>query len=100
MLGASWEPEFGSGLGKGLLTGVRGEVGESEGSIVTDRVSYRKALFVSSFGLDRVYPNAERQTGYRSRVREVCVRFDSWRQRVGWNEIQRRRNCMAVVGTR
>ena len=62
MLGASWEPEFGSGLGKRLLTGVRGEVGESEGSIVTDRVSYRKALFVRSFGLDRVCPNAERQT--------------------------------------
>lgn len=83
MLGASWEPAFGSGLGKGLLTGVRGEVGEREGSIVVDRVSYLKALFVSSFGLDRVCPNAERQMKYKSGKGEVGVRFDSWRQRVG-----------------
>ena len=50
-LGACLELDVGGGLGKELLTGVRGEVGEREGSIVMDRISYRKELFATSFGL-------------------------------------------------
>lgn len=49
-LGACWEPDVGRGLGKELLTGVRGEGGEREGSIVTDEFIYGKVLFANSFG--------------------------------------------------
>ena len=48
MLGASWELELGSGIGKGLLAGIGVEVGES--AIVNDSISYRTLLFESSFG--------------------------------------------------
>ena len=50
MLGACREPELSSGLGKEMLTGVRGELGEREWSIVLERISDQKVLLESSFG--------------------------------------------------
>ena len=80
MLGACWEPEVGSGSGEEVLTRIPGEVGEREGPIMVDRISYSRVLFVSSLGLVRARPSAdESHIEYRFRKGEVGVDFDSWR---------------------